>query len=54
MPPPGMAVGLTRAIEVTLLVWTCTVTLDDRYIASVAATYLNHQGFNFWKNSIQE
>jgi hypothetical protein len=48
-----MTVGLARGVKVPLLVWTCIVTLDDGYVASVAATNPN-QGFNLWKNSIQE
>jgi hypothetical protein len=49
--PSGMAVGLIGGIKVTILVWTCIVTLDDRYIASIVATYPN-QGFKFWENKI--
>jgi hypothetical protein len=48
-----MTVGLERGVEVPLLVWTCIVTLNDRYLASVAATH-PYQGFNLWKNCIQE
>jgi hypothetical protein len=48
-----MAVGLAGGIKVPLLVRTSIVALDDGYIASVVATYPN-QGFNLWKNRIQE
>jgi hypothetical protein len=48
-----MTVGLARGIEVPLLVWTRIVALDDGYVAFVPATSPN-QGFNLWKNSIQE
>jgi hypothetical protein len=54
MPPPAdMAVGLTRGIKVILLVWTCIVTLDDRYVVGIVATYLN-QGSHLKKNCIQK
>ena len=48
-----MAVGLAGGVKVPLLVRTSIVALGDGYVACVATTYLN-QGFNLWKNRIQE
>jgi hypothetical protein len=41
---PSMTVGLARGVKVPLLVWTCIVALDDRYVDSVGSGHQPQPG----------